>query len=58
MKTVVEKLFENADRHPDKLAVVFENEEITYGQLKDAGEDGGEAAADRRLPHSKEKTQM
>ena len=36
MKTVVEKLFENADRHPDKLAVVFENEEVTYGQLKDA----------------------
>ena len=36
MKTVVEKLFENADLHPDKLAVVFENEEVTYGQLKDA----------------------
>lgn len=36
MKTVVEKLFENADRHPDKLAVVFENEEVTYSQLKDA----------------------
>lgn len=36
MKTVVEKLFENAGRHPDKLAVVFENEEVTYGQLKEA----------------------
>lgn len=36
MKTVVEKLFENADRFPDKLAVVFEKEEVTYGQLKDA----------------------
>ena len=36
MKSVVEKLFENADRHPDKLAVIFENEEVTYGQLKDA----------------------
>lgn len=36
MKTVVEKLFENADRFPDKLAVVFEKEEVTYGQLKEA----------------------
>ena len=34
MMTVVEKLFENADRHPDKLAVVFEKEEISYGELK------------------------
>lgn len=36
MKTVVEKLFENAEMHPDKLAVVFEDENITYGQLKEA----------------------
>lgn len=36
MKTVVEKLFENADRHPNKLAVVFEGEEVTYGELRDA----------------------
>ncbi len=36
MKTVIEKLLENAELHPDKLAVVFESEEVTYGQLKDA----------------------
>lgn len=36
MLTVVEKLFENAKRNPDKLAVIFENEEVTYCQLKDS----------------------
>lgn len=36
MVTVVEKLFENADRHPDKLAVIFEGEEVSYGELRDA----------------------
>lgn len=34
--TVVEKLFENADRHPDRLAVIFESEEVSYGELRDA----------------------
>lgn len=34
--TVVEKFFENAARHPDKLAVIFEGEEISYGELRDA----------------------
>lgn len=36
METVVEKLFQNAERHPDKLALVFENEEVTYGQLRES----------------------
>ena len=36
MKTIVEKLFENADRYPDKLAVIFEGEEVSYGGLQDA----------------------
>lgn len=36
MKTIVEKLFENAELYPDKLALVFENEEVTYAQLQAA----------------------
>ena len=33
MKTIVEKICENAEKYPDKLAVVCEDDEITYGAL-------------------------
>lgn len=36
METVVEKFFENACHYPDKLAVIFEDEEVSYGELRDA----------------------
>lgn len=36
MVSLVEKFFQNAERHPDKLAVIFENEEVTYGELRES----------------------
>lgn len=33
MKTIVEKIYENSLKCPDRLAVVFEDEEITYKDL-------------------------
>lgn len=35
MKSVVEKIYENSSRHPDRLAAVLENEELTYKELWD-----------------------
>ena len=33
INNIVEILFENAEKHPDKLAIIHKNQKITYGKL-------------------------
>ena len=33
INNIVEILFKNAEKHPDKLAIIHKNKKITYGKL-------------------------